>query len=83
MELVLLQIFPNIIAGFTTSPFNNVLTGFLFSGNIRGKMLKAIYKMLKREHLGRLSQSEFLPAWRHKIVFVCVLMCVCAEVCVC
>lgn len=45
-------------------------------------MLKAIFKMLKREHLGRLSQSEFLPARRHKIVFVCVLVCVCGGMCV-
>lgn len=45
-------------------------------------MLKAIYKMLKRDHLSRLSQSEFLPARRHKIVFVCVLVCVCGGMCV-
>jgi hypothetical protein len=56
---------------FHNCPFNNMLMGFLFKGNIRIKSRKS-YKMLTRKPLDKLSQFEFLPVGRHKILCVCV-----------
>lgn len=72
IKLVLLHVFLNISEGFTLSLLiickkYSYSRGFLFSGNIVGRVIKTSYKMLEKKSWSMLPQFEFLPVNIYRI----------------